>query len=227
MCGIVGYVGHREAGPILVDGLKRLEYRGYDSSGLAILNHGGIQLRRSVGKISNLEAALKGSPPLGWIGLGHTRWATHGIPSEENAHPHTDCSKKIVVVHNGIIENFMRLKSELGRKGHRFASQTDTEVIAHVIEDEWKKAKQKSEKEFFQAVLRSLKRLEGAYALAILCSDCPDLVAAARRDCPLVIGIGEQENFVASDVPAILPYTRKIIFMDQGELAILKRDGVE
>src|SRR6266571_3003057 len=167
MCGIVGYIGNRSASQILVNGLKRLEYRGYDSSGLAILNHSGIQLRRSVGKISNLESALKHNPPEGLIGLGHTRWATHGIPSEENAHPHTDCAMKIVVVHNGIIENYSRIKADLLKKGHKFLSQTDTEVIAHLFEEEWgKKSKQislasgKREEEFFESIRRSLGMLE-------------------------------------------------------------------
>ena len=235
MCGIVGYVGSREAGQILVDGLKRLEYRGYDSSGLAILNQGSIQLRRSVGKISNLEAVLKGDPPRGWIGLGHTRWATHGAPSEENAHPHTDCSKKIVVVHNGIIENYSRLKSELIKKKHRFMSQTDTEVIAHLIEEEWAKSEKKlekalgpeREKAFVETLRRSLGMMDGAYALGIVSAEFPDLLVAARKDCPLVLGLGENENFIASDVPALLPYTRKTIFMDQGEMAVLKKDKIE
>ena len=226
MCGIVGYVGSRQASKVLVDGLKRLEYRGYDSSGLAVLNGGEIGLRRSVGKISNLEKVLRKEPLQGWMGLGHTRWATHGIPSEENAHPHMDCTKKIVVVHNGIIENFSNLKHELERKRHKFMSQTDTEVIAHVLEEEWKRQKIRGESEFLHVVLRALKKLEGAYALAILCSDFPEMVIAARKDCPLVAGLGENENFVASDVPAILPYTRRTIFLDQGEAVVLKRDGV-
>ena len=227
MCGIVGYVGSRQASQVLVDGLKRLEYRGYDSSGIAVIDGDGIALRRAVGKISNLEAALKKRPVRGFMGLGHTRWATHGIPSEENAHPHRDCSGKVVVVHNGIIENFMKLKADLSRRGHKFASQTDTEVIAHLIEEERKKSKAKGEKEFFEAVRRALKKLEGAFALSVICSDCPGTVVVARRDCPIVIGLGEHENFVASDVPALLPYTRKTVFMDQGEMAILRKDGVE
>ena len=227
MCGIVGYVGARTASQVLVDGLKRLEYRGYDSSGIAVLNGGGIQLRRAVGKISNLETVLKKKPVNGFVGLGLRRWATHGIPSEENAHPHTDCKKRIVVVHNGIIENFMSLKSELRRKGHKFASQTDTEVIAHLLEEENKKAKPKNEKDFFEVVRKCLKKLEGAFALSVMNSDFPGVVVAARRDCPLVIGLGEQENFVASDVPALLPYTRKTIILDQGELALLTKIGVE
>ncbi len=227
MCGIVGYVGSRAASEVLMDGLRRLEYRGYDSSGIAVLNAGDIELRRAVGKISNLETVLKKNAAEGFVGLGHTRWATHGVPSEQNAHPHMDCTKKIVVVHNGIIENYMVLRSDLTKKGHSFASQTDTEVIPHIIEEEWKKAKNKTEKEFFNAVVRSLKRLEGAYALSILCSDCPDMVVAARRDCPLVVGIGEKENFIASDIPALLPYTRKTIFLDQGEIAVLKKNSVE
>ena len=227
MCGIVGYVGSRPASQVLVDGLKRLEYRGYDSSGIAVMDGDGLELRRSVGKIVSLEAALKKSPVKGSMGLGHTRWATHGIPSEKNAHPHRDCTGRIVVVHNGIIENFMKLKGDLSRRGHKFASQTDTEVIAHLIEEEYKKGKTQEETEFFESVRRALKKLEGAFALSVISANCPDRVVAARRDCPLVIGLGDQENFVASDVPALLPYTRKILSMDQGEMAILTKDGVE
>lgn len=247
MCGIVGYIGNRKASDILLDGLKRLEYRGYDSSGLAILNHGSIQLRRSVGKLINLEKSLKEKSLEGQIGLGHTRWATHGIPSEENAHPHTDCSKKIVVVHNGIIENYAQLKSELIRKGHKFMSQTDTEVIAHLIEDQWKSVQKRRKnkmqntaqeahpseqsigelkQEFQEVVRRSLNLLEGAYALGILCADFPDFLIAARKDCPLVIGIGDKENFIASDVPALIFHTRKTIFLGQKEMVILNKNSV-
>lgn len=230
MCGIVGYVGTRSASEILLDGLKRLEYRGYDSSGLAILNHGSIGLRRSVGKLSNLEKVLKKNPLNGLTGLGHTRWATHGVPSEENAHPHSDCSKRIVVVHNGIIENYAQLKARLSKNGHRFISQTDTEVIAHLIEDAWNKIRrreEKSESEFQAVVRQSLLRLEGAYALGIVCADFPEMIIAGRKDCPLVIGLGNNENFVASDVPALIPHTRKTIFLDQKEMAILKKNEVE
>ena len=227
MCGIVGYVGERPAAQILLDGLKRLEYRGYDSSGLAVLDGPDIGLRRSVGKISNLEAALKKRPLRGTTGLGHTRWATHGVPSEENAHPHRDCTERVVVVHNGIIENYSDLKAGLVKKGHRFRSQTDTEVIAHLIEEERKKRSGRSEKDFVAAVRRALARLEGAYSLGILCADCPGLLIAARKDCPLVIGLGKDENFIASDVPAIIAHTRRTLLLDHGEMAVLKKDGVE
>ncbi|OGR84153.1 MAG: glutamine--fructose-6-phosphate aminotransferase [Elusimicrobia bacterium RIFCSPLOWO2_01_FULL_64_13] len=233
MCGIVGYVGKSPAGRILMDGLKRLEYRGYDSSGLAIIKDGSIQLRRSVGKIRRLEAILDKRPVLGTIGLGHTRWATHGIPSEENAHPHTDCSKRIVVVHNGIIENYARLKAGLIKKRHRFASQTDTEVIAHLIEEEARSLRGSGPAGrpgggdlFFESVRRALLKLEGAYALGVISSDFPDVLIAARKDCPLVLGLGDGENFIASDVPALIPYTRRTIFLDQNEMARVTRDGI-
>lgn len=238
MCGIVGYIGKRSAGQILLDGLKRLEYRGYDSSGLAVLDSEyKIHLRRSVGKISNLEMVLKKSPLAGEIGLGHTRWATHGIPSEENAHPHTDCTKKIVVVHNGIIENYVQLKKELIKKGHRFSSQTDTEVIAHLIEENWKLffnrknqrtlSDEQLEREYINTVRISLQMLDGAYAVGILCSDFKDILIAARKDCPLVLGLGQEENFIASDLPALIPYTRKTIFLDHKEMAVLRKDSIQ
>ncbi|MBI3012175.1 MAG: class II glutamine amidotransferase, partial [Elusimicrobia bacterium] len=209
MCGIVGYVGERTACTILLEGLKRLEYRGYDSSGLAILDRGEIQLRRSVGKISNLQGILKKNPLPGQVGVGHTRWATHGIPSEENAHPHRDCTQRIVVVHNGIIENYSQIKSQLSRKGHAFLSQTDTEVIAHLIEEEWRAAGRRlKEKEFFNSVRKALSTLEGAYAVGILSADFPEILVVARKDCPLVLGVGKDGNYIASDIPALLPHTR-------------------
>ncbi len=229
MCGIVGYIGNQGAEKILLNGLKRLEYRGYDSSGLAILANGKIQLRRSVGKLSNLENALNKDPLTGNVGLGHTRWATHGAPSAENAHPHTDCKDEIVVVHNGIIENYLALKSELQKKGHVFASETDTEIIAHLIEGQWKlvKSRHKKEKDFIEAVRKTLLRLEGAYALGVATTHFPELLIAARKDCPLSVGIGEGENFIASDVPAIISHTRKTISMGQKEIALIRKEGVE
>lgn len=232
MCGIVGYVGNGLASEILLNGLKKLEYRGYDSSGMAVLSDGKLELRRSVGKISNLSFTLKTRPLKGNIGVGHTRWATHGIPSEENAHPHTDCSKKIVVVHNGIIENYSFLKTDLIKKAHQFVSQTDTEIIAHLIEETWalKQKKingEKSEEDFLEAVRCSLVQLEGAYALGILCADFPDLLVAARKDCPLVLGLGKNENFIASDIPALLGSSKKVIFLDQEEYALIKKNSIQ
>ncbi len=225
MCGIVGYVGDRQASDVLLAGLKRLEYRGYDSSGLAVLANGKLDLRRSVGKISNLNALLNRQPLKGKIGLGHTRWATHGVPSEQNAHPHTDCSKKFVVVHNGIIENYAALKQILIKKGHRFLSQTDTEVIAHLLEESWDR--QGSEKEYADSVRGALNQLEGAFALGILCVDFPDLLVVARRDCPLVLGVGKNENFIASDIPALLHATKNVVYLDQNEIALVKAGSIE
>ncbi len=226
MCGIVGYIGNRSASGVLLDGLKRLEYRGYDSSGLAVLCDGKLNLRRSVGKILNLRALLTEQPLKGGVGLGHTRWATHGVPSEQNAHPHTDCSKRFVVVHNGIIENYSILKHNLIKKGHRFESQTDTEVIAHLLEEAWGK-KNFLEKEYLDAVRGALNQLEGAFALGILCVDFPELLVAARRDCPLVLGVGKNENFVASDIPALLHATKKVVYLEQNEVALVRPKSIE
>ncbi|OGR81199.1 MAG: glutamine--fructose-6-phosphate aminotransferase [Elusimicrobia bacterium RIFCSPLOWO2_02_FULL_39_32] len=232
MCGIVGYVGNGSASEILLNGLKRLEYRGYDSSGLAVLADGKLELRRSVGKISNLSLNIKNRPLNGHIGVGHTRWATHGIPSEENAHPHTDCSKRIVVVHNGIIENYSSLKAVLIKKAHQFVSQTDTEIIAHLIEESWELKQKnsngkKSEEDFLHAVRHALLQCDGAYALGILCMDFPELLVAARKDCPLVLGLGKKENFIASDIPALLGLSKKVIFLDQEEIAVIKKNSID
>ncbi|MBI4347117.1 MAG: class II glutamine amidotransferase, partial [Elusimicrobia bacterium] len=233
MCGIVGYTGPKDATPLLVEGLKRLEYRGYDSAGLAVLTNGHIELRRSVGKLANLEGLLKKEPLKGTVGLGHTRWATHGRPSEENAHPHTDCSKKLVVIHNGIIENYLELKSKLLEKGHVFASETDTEIVAHLIEDKLS-GKLKSGAPFapdfrepllFEAVRQALAEVRGAYALAILWSDCPGTLIAAKTASPLVVGLGQNETFLASDVPAFLDHTRKVVFLEDGEMAVISSQG--
>ena len=232
MCGIVGYTGTKEAAPLLVDGLRRLEYRGYDSAGLAVLANGRIELRRSVGKLSNLESLLKKEPVKGTIGLGHTRWATHGRPSEENAHPHTDCTKKLVVIHNGIIENYVGLKEKLVAAGHQFASETDTEIVAHLIEEKLKAlgrgagfAPSFREPMLFQAVREALSELQGAYALAILWSEAPGTLIAAKTASPLVIGLGQNEAFLASDVPAFMDHTRKAVFLEDGEMAILSPKG--
>lgn len=234
MCGIVGYVGAQEARTVLVDGLRRLEYRGYDSSGLAVIESAGVLERvRAVGKIRDLETVLSRQDLPGTAGLGHTRWATHGIPSEENAHPHTGCEKKIVVVHNGIIENYLALKSVLMKAGHRFSSQTDTEVIAHLIEEQWARSKKKKsavkdpQALWAQSVSEALKKIEGSYALGVLNADFPDLIIAARQDCPLAVGLGENENFMASDVTALIPHTRKVIFLNQGEVALLRKKSVQ
>src|SRR5262245_61632860 len=219
MCGIVGYIGPKNASEILVEGLRKLEYRGYDSAGVAVLNGQGIDLRRSPGKLSNLEGVLKKQPVQGMLGLGHTRWATHGRPSEENAHPHTCCKNKIVVVHNGIIENYVELKKNLIAKGHTFKSQTDTEVIAHLVEDN-------NKGDLRQAVLQTIKQVHGSYGMGVLSADDPGRFFAARKDSPLVIGLGEGENFLASDVPALLAHTRKVIFLEDGDVAEIKENGV-
>ncbi len=221
MCGIVGYIGKQEASSILLDGLKRLEYRGYDSSGIAIVNNKELKLVRSAGKLTNLENILKKSPIEGTVAVGHTRWATHGKPSEENSHPHTDCNRRLVVVHNGIIENYMSIKRKLQHEGHTFRSETDTEVLAHLIEKYYKKGT------LLKAVQRALKDVRGSYALGVLSADEPDKIIAARKDSPLIIGLGRDEFFIASDVPAILPYTQRVIYLDDEEIAVLTIKGVE
>jgi len=221
MCGIVGYIGTKQASDILVNGLRRLEYRGYDSAGVAILNGEGIQLKRSPGKLSVLEDLLKKQPLQGTIGLGHTRWATHGRPSEENAHPHTDCKGEIVVVHNGIIENYIELKKQLTAKGHTFKSQTDTEVLAHLVEEAY------DGKDLAGAVRKVLKQVQGSYAIGVLTSKDHSRFVAARKDSPLVLGLGDDEMFVASDVPAILQHTRRVIFLEDGDVAELTQKDVK
>ena len=220
MCGIVGYVGHREAVPLLLHGLARLEYRGYDSSGVASLADGGLVVERAVGRISALEARLADRPQVATIGIGHTRWATHGAPTEPNAHPHVDCQGAIAVVHNGIIENAKTLREWLTKKGHTFRSETDTEVLAHLIE------------ECFQGSLRdavaaALRRVEGAYGIAVIMSADPDTIVAARKGSPLLVGLGDSEHFVASDVAAVLEHTREVVYLDDEELAVVRRDGYE
>jgi glucosamine--fructose-6-phosphate aminotransferase (isomerizing) len=213
MCGIVGYIGEQQATPIIFEGLRKLEYRGYDSAGIATLQPEGIAVRRSEGKLVNLEILLREQPLAGTIGIGHTRWATHGRPSEINAHPHKAGS--IVVVHNGIIENYLSLKELLQTAGHEFSSQTDTEVIAHLVEERLKTAPS-----FEAAVRTALQELQGAFAVCILCKDQPDTLIAAKVGSPMVVGLGEGEFFVASDIPAILAHTREMIFMEDGELAL-------
>jgi len=215
MCGIVGYIGKKNAVEVIYNGLEKLEYRGYDSAGIAVIDNDKIERRRSVGKLINLQENIKTNKISGNIGIGHTRWATHGKPSEENAHPHTDCSGKIVVVHNGIIENYVSLKKQLQKEGHKFASETDTEVVAHLIEKYYKG-------DLLSAVKSALKNIEGAYALcAISCEDNSRIIVA-RKDAPLVIGIGKDENFIASDVSALLQYTKDVIFLENGDIAEIK-----
>ena len=224
MCGIVGYVGNKDVGPILIDGLKRLEYRGYDSAGIGVIENGRLELRRCVGKICNLENVLKENPTRGNIALGHTRWATHGRPSEENAHPHTDCQDRLVVVHNGIIENYLTLKKGLIKEGHRFKSETDTEVLAHLVEKYL--VKPRGKRSLLLALQRALKEVEGSYALGVISVDDPEKIVCARKDSPLVIGLGRKEYFIASDVPAILGRTRRVIYLDDDETAQLSASGV-
>ncbi|MBI4877773.1 MAG: glutamine--fructose-6-phosphate transaminase (isomerizing) [Acidobacteria bacterium] len=220
MCGIVGYIGSRKATPIILDGLRRLEYRGYDSAGLAVVGEvHGLVIRRAPGKLRNLEDAVRLDPLDGFYGIGHTRWATHGRPTEENAHPHVDCTGNIVVVHNGIIENYTELKHELERQGHRFVTETDTEVIAHLIEKHFAGHLE-------EAVRRAALELKGVFALAILAQSDPNKIVAVRQGPPVVIGLGEGEYFVASDVPAILGHTRDMFFLDDGDLAVLTAEGV-
>ncbi|MFH1258681.1 MAG: glutamine--fructose-6-phosphate transaminase (isomerizing) [Elusimicrobiota bacterium] len=220
MCGIVGYIGDKPVAPVLLEGLKRLEYRGYDSAGIALLFQGKLKLFRSVGKLANLEKSLRHEPLEGNIGIGHTRWATHGKPSEENAHPHLDCQGRIVLVHNGIIENYLDLKKQLTAKGHAFRSETDTEVLVHLIEDYF-------HGDLLLATQKAIKKVTGSYALAVISLDNPNCLVAARKDSPLVLGVKGKESFVASDVPALLPHTKKVIYLDDGETALLKKEGLE
>ena len=251
MCGIVGYVGEKNATPILINALKKLEYRGYDSAGIAVLGNDDIIVRKAKGAIKYLVEKITGevvkdSKNLskeecekaeaeyerqiektadfvkGNIGIGHTRWATHGEPSDINAHPHTNVSGTIAVVHNGIIENYAKIKNWLQSQGVVFKSQTDTEVVAHLINYYYEQ-----KKDIFYAVLQALKKLEGSYALGVVCKDFPDRVIAARKDCPLIVGVGNGENFIASDVPAILEYTREVHYLEQKEVAVLYADHVD
>src|SRR5216683_6617836 len=220
MCGIVGYVGTRKAVPIILDGLKRLEYRGYDSAGLAVYcDDQTLVIRRASGKLRNLEDVLKLDPVDGNYGIGHTRWATHGRPTEENAHPHRDCTGDIVVVHNGIVENYLSLKQQLQHEGHQFKTETDTEVIAHLVEKYFKGNLE-------EAVRAAVKQLTGVFALAVLARTDPNKIVAARNGPPVVIGLGDGEYFVASDVPAILHHTRDMFFLADGDMAILTPEGV-
>ena len=219
MCGIVGYIGPENATDILIEGLRRLEYRGYDSAGIAVISDGELDMRRSVGKIINLDGAISDNPLYGTIGIGHTRWATHGKPSEENAHPHRDCSGKLVVVHNGIIENYRALSKKLVSSGHTMASETDTEIIVHLVESHFDGNLEK-------AVRETIRELEGVYALAVMYADDPDTLIAARNGPPLVVGLGEGEMFIASDIPAVLHHTRRFVYLDDEQIAVVTRDNV-
>lgn len=220
MCGIVGYIGYRKAVPVLLHGLFRLEYRGYDSAGIAVLDNSKIKVEKQVGKIKDLQEHIWGKDLYGKIGIAHTRWATHGPPSIENAHPHLSKKETIAVVHNGIIENYSTLKEKLIEKGYKFKSQTDTEVIAHLIEDLYNG-------DILDTVVNVAKMLEGAYAIAVISTKETDKIVCLRKGSPLIVGIGEEENFLASDIPAILEYTKKFITLDDEEIAVLKKDSVE
>jgi glucosamine--fructose-6-phosphate aminotransferase (isomerizing) len=221
MCGIIGYIGPKPVVPVILEGLRRLEYRGYDSAGVAVVQNGGIEVRRSAGKLINLETAIQSKPLSGAYGLGHTRWATHGRPTEENAHPHRDGSGRIVVVHNGIIENYLEIKRELLAEGHKFESETDTEVVAHLVQKEWKNDGLEN------AVFRAMQRVRGLFALVLLSADDPEKLVTVRNGPPIVVGIGDGEYFVASDVPAILSHTRNVVFLNDREMAVVTSQGVQ
>jgi len=221
MCGIIGYIGSKPVVPVLLDGLRRMEYRGYDSAGVALVSPEGIALRRSAGKLANLELAIRDEPVDGLYGVGHTRWATHGRPTEENAHPHRDCTGRIVVVHNGIIENYLELKQELQAQGHQFKTETDTEIVAHLVEREMR------DDGLEQAVRRSLKVMRGMFAIVLVSVEDPEKIVAVRNGPPIVVGLGQNEFFVASDIPAILSHTRDVVFLGDEEMAIITRSGVE
>jgi glucosamine--fructose-6-phosphate aminotransferase (isomerizing) len=224
MCGIVGYIGPQPVVPVIIEGLRRLEYRGYDSAGIAVAgNSRGLELRRAPGKLRNLETVIADNPIHGTFGIGHTRWATHGRPTEENAHPHRDCTGSLVVVHNGIVENYLALKKELAAAGHKFVTETDTEIIAHLIEQELKDT---PELPLEEAVREAVHRLTGAFAIGVMSANDPNKLVAARMGPPAVIGLGDGEFFLASDVPGILHHTRNIHFLADGELAVITRDGV-
>jgi len=220
MCGIVGYIGSKAAAPILIDGLKKLEYRGYDSAGVAIFEDNEIKVVKSKGRLAILEDKVNENMPKGLVGIGHTRWATHGEPNDLNSHPHISHSGKIAVVHNGIIENYLELKEFLETEGYEFVSETDTEVMAHLIDYHYKE-------DIVEAVTNSINEVEGSYALGVICKDCDDKFVAARKDSPLVVGLGENENFIASDIPAILGYTRDVYILEDKEIVVLSSDDVK
>jgi glucosamine--fructose-6-phosphate aminotransferase (isomerizing) len=222
MCGIVGYVGNKQVVPLIIDGLRKLEYRGYDSAGIAVVNEDHtLEIRRAEGKLRNLEETIRLSPLDGAYGIGHTRWATHGRPTEENAHPHRDCTGRVVVVHNGIIENYIQLKERLRNTDHRFVTETDTEIMAHLVEEYLRQ-----DNSFEQAVRSAVTELRGIFALAIIHADEPDTIIAVRQGPPVVIGLGDREFFVASDIPPILQHTRDVFFLGDGEIAVINKDAV-
>jgi glucosamine--fructose-6-phosphate aminotransferase (isomerizing) len=228
MCGIVGYVGKKRVVPVIIDGLRRLEYRGYDSAGIAVAGNGeGLQIRRAEGKLRNLEEVIRLKPMDGTYGIGHTRWATHGRPTEENAHPHRDCTGKIVVVHNGIIENYMILKKKLMEEGHKFVTETDTEIIAHMVEKYYINERNGHSISLEEAVRKTVQQLTGVFALAVISTEEQNKIVAARNGPPAVIGLGKDEYFVASDVPAILYHTRDLFFLSDGDLAVITPSGVK
>src|SRR3979411_991313 len=227
MCGIVGYVGNKRVVPVIIDGLRRLEYRGYDSAGIAVAGNGdGLQIRRAEGKLRNLEEVIRHKPLDGTYGIGHTRWATHGRPTEENAHPHSDCTGRIVVVHNGIVENYLSLKKKLIAEGHKFVTETDTEIIAHLIEKHYLQSGNGHRPSLEEGVRKAVNELTGVFALVVIAIDEPNKIVAARNGPPVVIGIGKDEYFVASDVPALLDHTRDLFFLADGDLAVITQDGV-
>ena len=221
MCGIVAYVGDKPCAPLLLDGLRKLEYRGYDSAGLAVHSGRSVEIVRAVGKLHNLDAALAKAPLAGTVGIGHTRWATHGRPSEANAHPHI--AGGVAVVHNGIIENYVALRAELEKDGVRFASDTDTEIVAHLVA----RAQKAGAPSLEAAVRTALARVRGAYAIAVVSSDSPDRIVVAKNESPIVIGLGKGETWAASDIPAILEHTREMLFLHEGEMAVLTREGAK
>ena len=217
MCGIVGYVGDRDVVPVLLGGLSRLEYRGYDSAGVAIVSDGCLKVQKTKGRLQALCDMLEGTQIKNAVGIGHTRWATHGEPSFENSHPHTNCAGDIAIVHNGIIENYSKLKKWLMEEGTQFSSQTDTEVVAHLINHFYSG-------DLLSAVTKAVGLIEGSYALGVVCQQNPDTIIAARKDSPLIVGLGEGENLIASDIPALLEYTRDVIFLEDKEIAVLRSE---
>src|SRR5258706_12650991 len=221
MCGIVGYIGPKKVVPVVIEGLRKLEYRGYDSAGIAVVNDGKLEVRRAPGKLRNLEEVLRKNPIEGTYGIGHTRWATHGRPTEENAPPHRDCTGKIVVVHNGIIENYLDLKKELQSQGHEFKTETDTEIVAHLVEREMHGDGLEN------AVRRALTYMRGMFAIVLVSVEDPEKIVAVRNGPPIVIGLGKDEFFVASDIPAILAHTRDVVFLGDEEMAVITRSGVQ
>ena len=220
MCGIVGYIGHQQAQDILMSGLAKLEYRGYDSAGIAVVNDSQIAFKKKKGRLANLQGILDETPLTGTVGIGHTRWATHGEPSDINAHPHLSQDQKIAVVHNGIIENYIELKEKLIQAGHRFLSDTDTEVVVHLIRELY-------DGDITNTVIQAKRKLKGSYSLGVLCADEPDKLIAVRKDSPLIVGLGSGENFIASDIPAILDQTRDVYLLDNDEIAVLTCDSVQ